>query len=64
MPYSKQPDGDVTRLVAELERRDKRGDLRLDALESFESYVRGELYPYLLTLAAFVGFSPPPGPPA
>jgi hypothetical protein len=46
-----------------LERGEDAAKARLVALEAFEAYVRDELYPYLITLAAAVPFSPPPAPP-
>lgn len=49
--------------VDDLERRVKALEGRTTVLDRLAAYVRDDLYEYLVTLAAFVAFGPPPEPP-
>lgn len=71
MTFTHQTDRQIARLKSESEAADKRVrdratslERRAADLEAFEAYIRDDLYPYLVTLATFVAFAPPPEPPA
>ncbi len=69
--FAHQTDPALARLKTDAETADKRTrdrltalEARCAALETFEAYVRDELYPWAVDLEAFVAFgTPPPEPP-
>lgn len=65
MSFSTYKDRDVNQLATEARAGQKLDRDRLAKLEAFEAYVRDELYPYLVSFAAFTGFTAVvPKPPA
>lgn len=71
MAFSHQKDPDNARIVREAELELRSVSRRLDSVEdrlaaadTFETYVRDELYPWLVGLETFVAYgTPPPEPP-